>query len=129
MKTKTNEKTTLDTLYLVNNTYRRISLEILTGGVGQTSAIQVFIEGILDEKANGKISLSKFANNKELEGKKLVIVCNITDTSRDHNFTEMIVRLEGGRTTDEYPLRKIVENEGETAEYKCVIEFFNPDLL
>ncbi|RZJ51766.1 MAG: hypothetical protein EOO44_13895 [Flavobacterium sp.] len=121
------KRTALDTLYFVNESNKKVSLEIITGGLGQTSTFDAKIEGILDiKKANGSIPQTIISDNKTLNGKILTIACTITDTSRDTNYTELRIRLNGGIMFVEYPLFANVENEGDTVDYRCVIRFFNP---
>jgi hypothetical protein len=121
------KRTALDTLYFVNESNKKVSLEIITGGLGQTSTFDAKIEGILDiKKANGSIPQTIISDNKTLIGKILIISCTITDTSRDTNYTELRIRLNGGIMFIEYPLFANVENEGDTVDYRCVIRFFNP---
>lgn len=121
------KRTALDTLYFVNESNKKVSLEIITGGLGQTSTFDVEIEGILDIKnAHGNIPQTVISDNKTLNGKILIISCTITDTSRDTNYTELRIRLNGGIMFLEYPLFANVENEGDTVDYRCVIRFFNP---
>ncbi len=121
-----NQKTSLDTLYFVNKTNKKISIEIITGGIGQTSTINASIDGIFDENANGYLPETIINSNKNLEGKTLIISCTITDTSREINYTELRIRLKGGLLYAEYPLFASVENEGDTISYRCIIRFYNP---
>ena len=121
-----NQKTSLDTLYIVNKTNKKISIEIITGGIGQTSTINASIDGIFDENANGYLPETIINSNKNLEGKTLIISCTITDTSREINYTELRIRLKGGLLYAEYPLFASVENEGDTISYRCIIRFYNP---
>jgi len=121
------ERTALDTLYFVNDSNKKVSLEVITGGFGQTSTFDAKIDGILDlQKINGSLSPTIITDNKSLKGKVLIISCTITDTSRDTNYTELRIRLNGGIMFIEYPLFANVENEGDTVNYRCVIRFFNP---
>ena len=62
-----NQKTSLDTLYFVNKTNKKISIEIITGGIGQTSTINASIDGIFDENANGYLPETIINSNKNLE--------------------------------------------------------------
>lgn len=119
-------KTALDTLYFVNDKDTDISLEIITGSVGQTSTIHAEINGVFDREANGQLTETVIGNNKTLKGKNLIVTCAITDTSRETNYTELIVRLKGGMFYKEYPLYATVEEEGDTVVYVCVIRFFKP---
>ncbi len=120
-------QTALDTLYLVNKTNQKISIEIITGGIEQTSTItaeldnQRIVDGI-----NGYFPETIIGNNKELNGKTLIIACTIADTSRNTNYTELVVRIKGGISFREYTLFKNVEEEGDSVDYVCLIQFYNP---
>lgn len=120
-------QTALDTLYLVDKTNQKISLEIITGGVEQTSTItaelnnQRIVDGV-----NGYLPEAIIGNNKELSGKTLIIACTIADTSRNTNYTELIIRIKGGISFREYTLFKNVEEEGDSVDYVCLIQFYNP---
>lgn len=121
------ERTALDTLYFVNDSNKKVSLEVITGGLGQTSTFDAKIDGILDlQKINGNLPPTIITDNKSLRGKVLILSCTITDTSKDTNYTELRIRLNGGIMFLEYPLFANVEKEGDTVNYRCVIRFFNP---
>ena len=123
----TKKRTAIDTLYFVNATNRKVTLEVITGSIGQTSKMTITLDdeeiaknhvGIFDETVIG--------SNSELEGKVLTVVCTIADTSRETNLTEMRIRLNGGILFMEFPLFAIVENEGDSANYTCIFTFFKP---
>jgi hypothetical protein len=122
------QKTALDTLYFVDNSEDKdVTLEIITGGINQTSTIDAEIDNIIIiDSAHGYVPPKIIGKNKNLIGKILIISCTITDTSRDTNFTELRIRLNGGIIFIEYPLFAEVENEGDSINYRCVIRFFNP---
>lgn len=120
-------KTTLDTLYLINDSNRIVSIEITVGDQGQTSSLSISLEK--EEIISNHIgSLPKTAikENKSLNGKSLKIQATITDTSKETNVTSLNVKLSGGFLTRNYPLYKMVDQEGESADYYCNIEFINP---
>ncbi len=121
------KKTVLDSLYFVNKSNRRVALEIITGGPGQTSSISVKIDDLIDiGDIHGNLPETIIGDNKTLNGKYLIIACSISDTSREINHTEMRIRLTGGIIFMEYPLFAKVDNEGDTVDYLCIIEFYNP---
>ena len=64
--------------------------------------------------------------NRELNGRKLGIVATIADTSRETNFTSLTIRLRGGLNAVDFPLSKTVDEEGGSADYLCLVEFFKP---
>ncbi|WKL47509.1 hypothetical protein Q1W71_21440 [Flavobacterium pectinovorum] len=121
------QKTILHNYYFVNSKNTPVTLEVITGSVGQTSAIDAKIEGVLNiENANGGISETTIGENKSLQGRTLIISCTITDTSRDTNYTELRVRLRGGVNFAENQLFFTVENEGESVNYQCIIHLVKP---
>lgn len=120
------KRTSLDTLYFVNKSNKKISLEAFSGGIGQTSAIQIKIDGMIDEEFEGNLPETVLGQNKDLIDKDLILSCTITDTSKETNYTELIIRIRGGLLYAEYPLYATVDNEGDVVSYRCVIRFFNP---
>lgn len=123
----TKKRTALDTLYFVNGTNRTITLEVITGSIGQTSKMTITLDDEEIEKNHpGKFPETVIGSNKGLEGKVLTIVCTIADTSRDTDLTEMRIRLNGGIMFMEFPLFAIVENQGDSVNYTCFITFFKP---
>lgn len=123
----TKKRTALDTLYFVNGTKRNITLEVITGSVGQTSKMSIELEDeVIVKNHPGILPLTVIGTNANLEDKVLTIVCTIADTSRDTNLTEMRIRLNGGIMFMEFPLFATVEEEGDSANYTCFITFFKP---
>lgn len=121
----TKEIPALETLYFVNDSNKRVSLEIITGGLDQTSTITIKIDNNeIIKNANGNVPQTFIGDNKSLKGKTLIIACIITDTSKDTNYTELRIRLNGGLFFIEYPLFANVESEGDSIIYKCIINFF-----
>jgi hypothetical protein len=117
----------LDTLYFVNESNKTVTLEVITGGVGQTSKMSVYIDDDpVKENHPGMLPTTNLGLNKALQGKILTINCTIADTSRETNFTEMRIRLNGGIIFMEYPLFANVEEEGGSVNYTCLITFFKP---
>lgn len=118
----------LDTLYLVSDTDQTVSLEVITGGIDQTSTINVEIidSQIVAKGIQGNLPQTTIGSNKDLQGKILSVTCTITDTSRDTNYTELRIRLNGGILFMEYPLFATVPEEGDTINYVCIIRFFKP---
>jgi hypothetical protein len=123
----TKKRTALDTLYFVNDSTKSVTLEIITGGEGQTSKMTIDVDNdIVVKNHPGIFALKAIGTNKSLQGKVLTIVCTIADTSRDTDFTEMRIRLNGGIIFMEFPLFAVVENEGDSVNYTCLITFFKP---
>jgi hypothetical protein len=119
------EKTTLDTVYLVDGSSRNVTLEIIVGAPGQTAVTDIILgDTNLVKGKKGSIDEFILGANKELNGKKLFITTVMVDTSRDTNNVESIIRLRGGFKFIEYPLFKVVKNEGDSAIFSSSIEFF-----
>ena len=121
------EKTTLDTLYIVNSSNNQITLEVNAGGQGQTSDMTIMLDDIIIvENLAGDFTETALGTNKQLNGKKLSIVATIADTSRETNLTSLTIHLKGGVAANDFPLSKTVDEEGDSEDYMCLIEFFNP---
>ena len=123
-------KTTLDTLYLINDSNRIVSIEITVGDQGQTSSLSISLdkEEIISNHI-GSLPKTGIKENKLLHEKNLKIQATITDTCKESNVTSLNVKLSGGFLTRNYPLYKMVDQEGESADYYCNIEFINPAKL
>lgn len=123
MSTKTN----LNTLYLINDSSKKVNLEITVGDEGQTSLLTVRLDRkIIQENHAGNLADIEIGKNNELNGKVLKITATITDTSRKTNVTFLNIKMSGGVLARSYPLYKTVENEGDSANYYAVIEFYKP---
>jgi len=105
---------------------KEVSLEIIIGAPGQTgnSLIRLDDETPIEDQHAGSYNETPIDSNKNLQGKTLWITTTISDTSRDTNYTEMIIRLRGGVVFREYHLSKTVDKEGDSVPYICAIEFF-----
>jgi len=119
------EQTTLDTLYLVGDTDKDVSLEIIIGDVGQTASSLIAIDGEEPTDHEGSLSETPLGTNRELSNKVLFITTTITDTSELSNFTEMIIRLRGGLVFREFHLSNTVEEDHQSVPYACRIKFLN----
>lgn len=119
------EQTTLDTLYLVSDTDKHVSLEIIIGDVGQTASSLIAIDQEEPKDHEGSLSETPLGTNRELSNKVLFITTTITDTSELSNFTEMIIRLRGGLVFREFHLSKIVDGDHQSVPYACRIKFLN----
>lgn len=118
---------TLDTLYLVNSNNHKVNLEIIIGDEGQTSLANIKLDKIFIKKDHkGNLEKTEIGKNSELNGKTLRITATIADTSKKTNLTSLDIRLAGGFLTRSYPLYKLVDSEGDSADYVCNIEFYNP---
>jgi len=119
--------TTLDTLYIVNASSNDVTLEVNAGAAGQTSDMTVRLDNdIIVENLAGDFQEKAIGANNQLNGKKLSIVATIADTSGETNLTSLTIHLKGGVTPVVFPLAKTVDNDGESADYLCLIEFFKP---
>ena len=123
------EKTTLDTVYTVDNSTVNITLEINIGDVGQTSNMTVMVDDTtLVQDLAGDFPITAIGTNASLNGKKLSVVANVADASRLTNLTSLTIHLRGGQSPADFPLAKTVDEEGDSEDYLCLIEFFNPSL-
>lgn len=120
-------KTNLNTLYLVNDSTKKVNLEITVGEEGQTALLTVRLgRKIIQENHSGNLSNLEIGKSNELNGKVLKITATITDTSKKTNVTFLNIKMSGGVLARSYPLYKTVENEGDSANYYAVIEFYKP---
>jgi hypothetical protein len=123
MSTKTN----LNTLYLINDGTKKVNLEITIGEEGQTSLLTVRLDRKnMKENQAGNLANIEIGQNNELNGKVLKITATITDTSKKTNLTSIKIKMSGGVLASNYELYKTVENEGDSANYYAVIEFYKP---
>ena len=121
------ESTTLDTLCIVNGSDNNITLEVMVGAEEQTSDMTIKLDDtVIVENHAGNFPPTILGTNKSLDSKKLSIAAVITDTSRKTNFTSLKIMLTGGISADVYNLSKTVDEEGASADYICLIEFFKP---
>lgn len=121
------ENTTLDTLYIVDNSDRDITIEIRVGMEEQTGLLTVRLnDETIVQNHSGNFPETVLGTNSSLSGKQLTVVATIADTSRTTNFTSLTICLSGGPLNHDFPLFKTVDNEGESADYLCLIEFFRP---
>lgn len=121
------ESTTLDDLYIVNDSGVMVTLEVNTGAEGQTSDMTIKLDDtIIIANHPGDFEKTPLGTNSELNGKKLSIVATIADTSRDTNLTSVAIHLRGGFKAADFLLSKSVEEEGSSVDYLALIEFFNP---
>jgi len=121
------ERTTLNTLYILDGSDNEVELEVNVGDVGQTSDMSIDLDGkILADKIAGDFEKTSLGTNKQLHGKKLNIVATIADLSRETNLTSLTIHLKGGIEPNDIPLFKTVDDEGDSADYMCVVKFFDP---
>ncbi len=81
---------------------------------------------MITENHPGNLEKTILGLNKNLNGKRLTIVATIADTSRETNTTSLLIDIRGGFMSASFPLAKVVEKEGQSADYLCLIEFFKP---
>jgi hypothetical protein len=119
------EKTSLDTAYLINGSDAAVTLEIILGAPGQTGTTDIILDGV-NIITGEKGSLPEFAlgSNRKLHGKTMRITTVISDTAKDTNYLESIIRIRGGIRFAEYVLYKTLEKEGGFAIFTSSIEFF-----
>lgn len=121
MKMETN--TTLDEVYFIDDSDAGVLIEVEVGASGQTSLMTIKLDGeIIVQNHSGNLSKTLLGTNNTLNGKKLSVAATIADTSKTTNVTSLTIYLTGGVVDIPYPLTKTVENEGESANYICLIE-------
>jgi hypothetical protein len=120
------EQTALDTVYLVSNTNRNVTLEIIIGAVGQTATTRIELnDRVVENNYSGTYPETPLDSNKNLQDKTLFITSTISDTSDESNITEMVIRLRGGVAFREYHLSKEVAENHQSVPYVCQIKFLN----
>lgn len=123
------EKTTLDTVYIVDDSGNSITLEVNIGDAGQTSNMTIMLGNQpVVQNIRGDFPETPLGTNNGLNGKKLSIVANVADTSQTTNLTSLTIHLKGGLENHDIPLFKTVDEDGGSEDYVCLIEFFNPRL-
>jgi len=119
------EKTTLDTAYLVNGSDAAVTLEMILGAPGQTGTTDILLDNVnIITGEQGSLSEFALGTNKKLNGRTLQITTVASDTSMDTNYLESIIRIRGGIRFSEYVLFKTVEKQGGHAIFTSRIEFF-----
>ncbi len=125
------EPTLKDDIYLIGNFKRKINLEIIAGPFGQSAKMIVEIDGkpaIPGEPEHiGNFPQTSLGLDTKIHRKVVSIIATITDLSKDTNYTSLELIFTGGLTTKTYSLNKIVDEEGQSADYICFIEFFDPN--
>lgn len=121
------DQTTLSTTYVVNSTQNFVRISLIIGGAEQTGESTIRLEDsemLTDYK--GDLYDFVIDRNQDLGGKTLYVISTISDTNNDpsNNHTELTVRLKGGVIFREYPLSKVVAENG-YATYICEINFYN----
>src|SRR5688572_4334549 len=110
------ETTTLSTSYMTDAD-TSIEVEIITGGIGQSAVSEVWLDS---ERIESDVSGSfKYVNNSNtLRNFKLNIYTIITDTSDEHNYTEVGLHISGGVSNFYNRLHKEVATQGESVFYE-----------
>jgi hypothetical protein len=121
---KFDEKTSLDTAYLTNGSDAAVTLEIILGVPGQTGTTDIILDKVnIITGEQGSLREFALGTNKKLNGKTMQITTVVSDTAKDMNYLESIIRLRGGVRFSEYTLYKTVEKEGGHAIFTSSIEF------
>jgi hypothetical protein len=119
------EKTTLDTAYLVNGSDAAVTLEMILGAPGQTGTTDILLDSVnIITGEQGSLPEFALGTNKKLNGRTLQITTVASDTAMDTNYLESIIRIRGGIRFSEYVLFKTVEKQGGHAIFTSRIEFF-----
>jgi hypothetical protein len=117
----------LDRMYIVGAADNIVTLEVNAGDRGQTSDMTIKLDDkVVANEIAGDFNETTLGTNKELTGKKLSIVATIADTSRETNLTSLTIHLKGGFIPETFPLSKEVDQEGQSVDYLCLIEFLRP---
>jgi hypothetical protein len=120
-----NGKTSLDTAYLINGSDAAVTLEIILGAPGQTGTTDIILDRVhIITGEQGSLNEFALGTNRKLNGKTMYITTIVSDTSKDSNYLETIIRLRGGVRFSEYTLYKTVPKSGENAIFTSSIEFF-----
>ncbi|WP_207494408.1 hypothetical protein [Aridibaculum aurantiacum] len=121
------DNTTLDTLYIVDGSDTNVRLAVSIQGDGQTSDMTIKLDdNPIVENLAGNFFQTVIGSNASLDRKKLSIVALVADTSKTTNFTGLTIHLKGGTISNDFVLSKTVDEEGKSADYLCLIEFFKP---
>lgn len=123
---KPSQQASLNTAYILDQSDAAVTLEMILGAPGQTGTTHIMLDNahlLVDHK--GSIPEFALGTNKKLNGQTLYITTVVSDTSRDTNYCESILRFRGGLRFQEYTLYKTVPEEGDDALFTSVIEFFS----
>jgi len=118
------EKTTVDTFYVVDNSQRNVTLEIFINAPGQTCTSTIKLDDTVKEDGhNGSYNEKPLDTNKNLDEKTLFIATTITNTAGQKAKAEVTIRLKGGQSPSEDLLFK-THSVGETITYTYICKFF-----
>ncbi|WP_316738410.1 hypothetical protein [Pedobacter aquatilis] len=119
------EGTSLVRTYVLNRSAEDVKLSLIIGGIEQTGLSLITLDDVSIYKAYpGNLMHEVIGQNNNLGGKKLRVITAVTDTSPNHNDTDLMVLLEGGFVTNGYKLEKTTERDGETVIYTVIISFY-----
>lgn len=119
---------TLNDVYLIDNSDNDVKVQFKIGAEDQKGKASIRVIGGTFNKPNvrGDLAITVIDTNKALHKKKLEIITTITDMSKKTNFTSLDITLTGGLNGKTYSLNKTVDAEGKSADYVCLIQFFDP---
>jgi len=110
--------------YILNRSSEDIKLSLIIGGIEQTGASLITLgEDLILKDHPGDLHQYVIGQNNNLHKKILNIITVITDTSPNHNDTDLYVLLEGGFVTKGYKMQEKVQ-PGASAVYTAEITFY-----
>jgi len=110
--------------YILNRSSEEIKLSLIIGGIEQTGTSLVTLnEEMVLKDYPGDLHQKVIGQNDNLHLKKLNIITVITDTSPNHNHTDLYVLLEGGFVTKGYKMEEEVQ-PGASTVYTAEITFY-----
>ena len=110
--------------YILNRSSEDIKLSLIIGGIEQTgTSLMTLNEDMVLKDYQGDLHQKVIGQNDNLHLKKLNIITVVTDTSPNHNHTDLYVLLEGGFVTKGYKMEEEVQ-PGATSVYTAEITFY-----
>ncbi|SDG97074.1 hypothetical protein SAMN05421827_1142 [Pedobacter terrae] len=110
--------------YILNRSSEDIKLSLIIGGIEQTGTSLITLnEELILKDYQGDLHQKIIGQNDNLHQKVLNIITVITDTSPNHNHTDLYVLLEGGFVTKGYKMEEEVQ-PGASTVYTAEITFY-----
>lgn len=110
--------------YILNRSSEDIKLSLIIGGIEQTGTSLITLdEDLILKDHPGDLHQYVIGQNDNLHKKVLNIITVVTDTSPNHNHTDLYVLLEGGFVTKGYKMEEEVQ-PGATSVYTAEITFY-----
>lgn len=110
--------------YILNRSSDDIKLSLIIGGIEQTGTSLITLnEDMVLKDYQGDLHQKVIGQNDNLHLKKLNIITVVTDTSPNHNHTDLYVLLEGGFVTKGYKMEEEIQ-PGAATVYNAEITFY-----